>query len=281
MNTVNVCTNPGTVPTALTASPDGNRFFITCWDTVNTPQINNTLDVWDISLTSTGVPFVQSIALPASAGNNGGLGPTNSENGCTTPVDVKAKLTTSTLGTRLFVSCQDSDTVIPIDYDTRLGSGTLDTYSISATIVSTDATAITNATLLNTGTAYSTYACGNTGSCPQLLDLMPNPPVHITTGGYSPTPPFALPGWTSGTPYNNGSGYYVVAQGGAVPRTWSEPTGLLGSGACTGLLLDTVSGQIGGTPTTPGTCGGTTGFVIRVTDGAGQFVERAFTIPIS
>jgi hypothetical protein len=69
-----------------------------------------------------------------------------------------------------------------------------------------------------------------------------------------------------------------------VPRTWSEPTGHLGSGACTGLTLTTTIGEISGTPTTTSTCD----FTIRVSDGiatplttppyAGQFVERSFSI---
>jgi len=120
-------------------------------------------------------------------------------------------------------------------------------------------------------------ACGNTSSCPQLLDLMPNPALHITTGGFIATPPFALPAATHGNSYS----CYLAAQGGAVPRTWSNPDGLSGTGACTGLSLNTSTGIITGTPPSAGACGGTNGFVIRVTDASGQFVGRAFSITIN
>ena len=191
--TVNVCSASGAVftpvaavPTAITVSPDGNRLFVSCLDTA-TPQVNDTVGVWDISGTSMGVPFIQSIALPASSG----APVVNGENGCTTPVDVKVKLTndstTSTYGTRLFVSCQDSDTVVPIDYNS-----VTDAANIYASVVSTDSAPITNATLGNTTAAYTTYACGSTGSCPQLLDLMPNPAIHFTTGGYAPAATFCV-----------------------------------------------------------------------------------------
>jgi hypothetical protein len=68
-----------------------------------------------------------------------------------------------------------------------------------------------------------------------------------------------------------------------VPRTWSNPDGVLTTDPnCAGLALDSNSGEITGAPANTGvTCGGTKGFVIRVTDGSGQFVERAFTIPIN
>jgi hypothetical protein len=186
-------------------------------------------------------------------------------------VDIKAKLTTSsTYGARVFVSCQDSDTVVPIEYNSGAGALALDSFLVD-TELSTDSTAITNATLGNT-TTYTTYPCGNTGSCPLLLDLMPNPALHFTTGGYAPTLPFALASAT------NGSGYSVnlTVQGGAVPLTWSNPDGLLGTGACAGLSIDSY-GRITGTPSTTGTCG----FIIRVADGSGQFVERAFSITVN
>ncbi len=282
-HTVNVCSASGVVftpvsavPTALVTSPDGNRLFVACQDTA-TPQVNNTVGVWDISGTHMGVPFIQSIALPASSG----APVVNAENGCTTPLDVKAKLTddstTSTYGTRLFVSCQDSDTVVLIDYNT-----TTDAANIYASVVSTDGSPITNATLGNTTAAYIYYACGNTGSCPQFLDLMPNPAIHFTTGGYAPTLPFALPAASIAA---GSYQYFLVAQGGAVPRTFTETTatpllvGATGVGACQGLSLAS-SGLISGTPTNTGTCGP---FTIRVTGGStpGQFVERRFTITVN
>lgn len=281
-STVNVCSASGVVftpvaavPTAITISPDGNRLFVSCLDTA-TPQVNDTVGVWDISGTSMGVPFIQSIALPASYG----APVVNAENGCTTPVDIKAKLThdgtTSSYGTRLFVSCQDSDSVVPIDYNT-----VIDSANIYASAVSTDGSVITNATLGNTTAAYTTYACNGNGSCPQLLDLMPNPSIHFTTGGYAPSIPFALPAASIAA---GSYQYYVVAQGGAVPRTFTETTaapvllGAGGSGACRGFSLSS-SGLISGTPTNTGTCGP---FTIRVTDGStpGQFVERQFTITV-
>jgi hypothetical protein len=264
------------VPTAITISPDGNRLFVSCLDTA-TPQVNDTVGVWDISGTSMGVPFIQSIALPASSG----APVVNAENGCTTPVDVKAKLThdstTSTYGTRLFVSCQDSDSVVPIDYNT-----VTDAANIYASAVSTDGSAITNATLGNTTAAYTTYACNGNGSCPQLLDLMPNPSIHFTTGGYAPSSPFALP---TASIAAGSYQYFVVAQGGAVPRTFSETTatpvllGAGGTGACRNLSLAS-NGLISGTPTNTGTCGP---FTIRVTDGStpAQFVEREFSITVN
>jgi hypothetical protein len=265
------------VPIAIIPSPEGNRLFIACQDTA-TPQVNNTVGVWDISGTSAGVPFVQSIALPASSGSA-----TDAENGCTTPVDVRAKPTTSTTyGTRLFVSCQDSDTVVPIEYNSGAGSLALDSNLVDG-FISTDSTPILNSTLGNT-TTYTNYPCDHTGSCPQLLDLTPNPAIHFTTGGYSPTLPFALAAAIHAQTYNQ----YVVVQGGAVPRTWSEPTSLLGTGDCSGLALNPATGEISGTPPTAGTCGP---FTIRVSDGtaiptttppyAGQFVERTFTITVN
>jgi hypothetical protein len=288
--TVNVCSNGG-VPTALNVSPDGNRLFISCLDTTNTPQTNNTVDVWNVSqadgnllsahtfasAAAVGVPD-QTISLPVSHDNSSALYP-NAENGCETPVDIKTKLTndltTSAYGTRLFVSCQDSDTVVAINYNTGAGSTTLDSNDgISATVFSTDTTPIAN-----TATAPYLNACGNTGSCPQLLDLMPNPALHFVTGGYAPaTTPVPMIGEINSTPYYQ----YVVVAGGTVPRTWSNPDSVLSSDPnCAGLTLNSSTGQITGTAAnTSVTCGGTNGFIIRVTDAAGQFVERAFTIPI-
>jgi len=123
--------------------------------------------------------------------------------------------------------------------------------------------------------APTNYPCGHGGSCPQLLDLEPNPSLHFSTGGYAPTPPLALPAARHGTSY----AYSLAVQGGAVPWRFSTPSGSdpLGTeaGACLGLMLDPSSGTISGSPTTSGTCGP---FTARATDAAGQFVEREFMI---
>jgi len=136
-----------------------------------------------------------------------------------------------------------------------------------------------------TATSTGTYqaACGMGGSsCPEGLDLMSNPAIHFTPGGYSPTLPFALPAASIGT----GTYYqYVAVEGGAIPRTWSDLLGASAAGSWVGFALNAVTGEITGTPTTAGTCGPLT---IRVSDGnstvspayAGQFVERTFTINV-
>jgi hypothetical protein len=253
MNTIpgngeGVCNGSGSTG-GITASPDATRLFVNC-------SADNTVHVFNISNGNPSDPIAEvagsPIALPT---------PVSTITGCNDPVDVKAELTTAASGTRLFVSCQNSDTVVPIDYNTST-----DASSISSTVISTDPAQV-----------VTSPPCGNGGSCPQLLDLMPNPPLHITTGGYAPTLPFALPGATQESPYTS----YVVAQGGTVPRTFTETTATpvlgLTTGACAGLSLS-ANGLISGTPTTSGPCGP---FTIRVTDAStpGQFVERVFTIP--
>jgi hypothetical protein len=295
--TVNVCSAAGSGTTftsvagkieGLAVSPDGNRLFIDCQDP-NTPQVNNTVGVWNISGSTPA--FVQEIDLPVPVG---GATTANAENGCMTPLDVRVMQTTSAFGTRLFVTCQDTDTIVPIDYNSGSGSNTVDTFSpnpITVTdVISTDfatgttpvAAPITNASIGNAGAAYTNNACSNGGSCPQNVDLTPNPAIHFTTGGYVvSTPPFALPPATFSVGYN----YYVTAQGGAVPRTWSTPNPTdplgTGAGACAGLTLNATSGLISGTPTD--SSGGPCTFVVRVTDGStpGQFVDRAFTITVA
>jgi WD40 repeat protein len=297
-NTVDVCSAAGSGVVfsgvqakveGLAVSPDGNRLFIACFDFVNSPQVNNTIGVWDIS-GATPV-FKQEIDLP---GPVGGATTANAENGCMTPLDVRAMQTTSAFGTRLFVTCQDTDTIVPIDYNSGSGTNAVDGFSpnpITVTdVISTDyaagsspaATPITNNSVGNTLAAYTNNACSNGGSCPQNVDLMPNPSIHFTTGGYAPTLPFALPAASVAA---GSYSYFVVAQGGAVPRTFTETTatpllvGAGGSGACQNLSLVS-SGLISGTPTNTGTCGP---FIIRVTDGStpGQFVERAFQITVN
>jgi hypothetical protein len=249
-NGMGVCNGSGSTG-GITTSPDASRLFVLC-------SLDNTLHVFNISNGDPTAPIAEvagsPIALPT---------PVSTITGCNDPVDVKAELTTAASGTRLFVSCQNSDTVVPIDYNTST-----DASSISSTVISTDPTQV-----------VTSPPCGNGGSCPQLLDLMPNPPLHITTGGYAPTLPLALPSASTTSSYS----YYIVAQGGTVPRTFTETTATpvlgLTTGACAGLSLS-AKGLISGTPTTSGTCGP---FTIRVTDSStpGQFVERAFTIPIS
>jgi hypothetical protein len=298
--TTSVCSASGLVytpvaakPTALAVSPEGNRMFVACLDTANNPQTNDTITVWDISGTSSGIPFIQSIALPQSVDSTTDASATIAENGCTTPTDIKAKLSTNaTFGTRLFVNCQDSDTILAYEYNSGAGSNALDSASLDASAgnvlisatVTTDWSTATTPVMSSIGNAAAppyVNACGNTGSCPQNLDLTPNPTIHFTTGGYVGASPFALPAASIAA---GSYSYYVVAQGGAVPRTFTETTaapvllGAGGTGACQNLSLAS-SGLISGTPTNQGTCGP---FTIRVTDGSapGQFVERTFTLTV-
>jgi Putative Ig domain len=64
----------------------------------------------------------------------------------------------------------------------------------------------------------------------------------------------------------------LTATGGSFPYRWAVKTGTLP----TGLTLDSVKGQIGGTPTAPGTFP----FTIQVTDFVGGIDSKAFTITI-
>lgn len=275
--TYSVCqTGAGATVSGMAVSPDGNRLLILCQD-----DPANYVEVWDVSQSDgaslnvdhTLTAPVVSIALPVSNSTSNGGG-SIAENGCTTPVDVRAQLTTSAYGMRLFVTCQNSDTVVPIEYNSGSGSNTLDGYSVDA-VISTDSSSIANA-------ASGAYvnACHQGGSsCPSALDLTPNPPLHFATGGYAPAiSPVALPKENSGTAYYQ----YVVVGGGTLPRTWSNPDNVLTTDSnCAGLSLNTSTGQITGTALQSSvTCGGANGFIIRVADGSGQVVERAFTIPI-
>jgi len=99
--------------------------------------------------------------LPISIGSIAGV-PVAAENGCGIPGDIKAKQTTPTYalgayGTRLFVSCQSSDTIMAIDYNTGSGSHSLDSLTLLGA-VSTDGVRIAN----NTG--FYVDACGQGGS---------------------------------------------------------------------------------------------------------------------
>jgi WD40 repeat protein len=276
---VQICQAGGTA-TSLTVSPDGNRLFITCND-----DPNNTVEVWDVSQgdgtllrsDTTLMAPIRSIVLPVSEDSGHGGG-TSAENGCTTPFDIKAMETDETVfGTRVFVACENSDTVIAIDYNSGQGSNAFDSFTATASqvVISTDAAPIANA-----ATAPYVDACTQSGSsCPRGLDLTPNPALHFVSGGYAPVAsPVALARELNSTPYFQ----YVAMGGGTVPRTFSNPDGVLGTGNCDGLSLNTSTGQITGTASnTNVTCGGTNGFIIRVTDASGQIVERAFTIPIN
>ena len=117
--TVLVCQTGG-IPTALTVSPDGNRLFILC---KNEPT-SDYVEPWDVSegdgslvgsdTTLTAPKAV--IPLTLSAGTGGGA--TLAENGCTDPIDIKAKAVMNGIyTTRLYVSCYNSDTLVPIEYE--------------------------------------------------------------------------------------------------------------------------------------------------------------------
>jgi hypothetical protein len=270
--TVQVCQTGGN-PTALDVSPDGTRLYIACRN-----EPNNYVEAWDVSqgdgaLLGSDITLTAPLAtvlLPVSEGTGSG-GPANAENGCAYPIAMKSMATSTVYGTRLFVSCYNSDTIVPIDYNSGLGSNTLDKSNVNA-VISTDAAPIANS-------AVYTNPCAAPGSCPYGIDLTPNPALHFITGGFAPiSSPVAMLPETNSTPYYQ----YVAVAGGALPLTWSNPDGVLASDPnCAGLTLNASTGEIYGTAAnTSVTCGGTNGFIIRVTDGSGQFVERAFTITI-
>jgi hypothetical protein len=273
--TTQVCQGGGS-PKGITVSPDANRLFITCH---NDP--NNYVEAWDVSqsdgkllASDTITAPTASIALPVSEDDATAGMTLTAENGCTTPVGITAKLTSTTYGTRLFVTCQNSDTIVPIDYSTGSGTAAIDTYAVN-NVISTDAGTITNAL-----TPPYVNACTQAGSsCPAGIDLMPNPALHFVTGGLAPSSsPVAMTREINSKPYYQ----YVTVAGGALPIFWSNPDNVLSTDPnCAGLSLNLNIGQITGTAAnTNVTCGGANGFIIRVTDGAGQIVERAFTIPI-
>jgi DNA-binding beta-propeller fold protein YncE len=104
--TLRVCQAGGS-PTAITVSPDGNRLFIACQH-----DPNDTVEVWNV-VQADGVRVgsdtlllspIRTIDLPASVTP---AAPTvyPLETGCTTPVDIKANMTTNTYGTRFYVTC--------------------------------------------------------------------------------------------------------------------------------------------------------------------------------
>lgn len=231
-----LCTSGGI--SGLAVLPDATRLYAVCTsdDTVHV------YDVSEASASATGFGnLLSTITLGAS---------------CTTPVDIKP----NAAGTRLFVSCMNSDTIIPVTIQGSTLSGG-ETYTVESA-VSTDPT---------TG-----LACGSNGSCPQTISMTPNPALHITTGGDNPAQPVTLTGAKVSSSY----AAYVVAAGGTVPRQWSDVSNSLGqTGACAGLSLAASSGEITGVPTTSGTCI----FTLRVSDGSSpaQFVERQFSISVA
>lgn len=95
--------------------------------------------------------------------------------------------------------------------------------------------------------------------------IMQKPMIHITTA--------SLPGGTSGVAYNQS---VAVSQTAGSYRAWAVQSGSLP----TGLSLNTASGAITGTPTTPGTYS----FTIQVNDyfSTGLFYDRgAYSVTIS
>lgn len=236
-------------PNGLATSPDARRLYVQCGG-------DDTLLVFDISPGS-----------PAAAAFGTQIGTAIPLTGCSVPQDIKV----NAAGTKAFVSCLNTDNVVVISTNT-----TTDTYTVEATTIPTD---------LQTG-----GSCGTVdGSCPELMDTMVNPPLHITTGGNASGSPsdstVSLPNAAVATFYST----FVVATGGTLPRTWmdasrSTPTSFapvlgVATTPCEGLTLDTTTGEISGTPVNSGTCGP---FIIRVTDAStpGQYVERKFQIII-
>jgi hypothetical protein len=97
---------------------------------------------------------------------------------------------------------------------------------------------------------------------------------HVNTCGVSLCPiitvnPATLPNGSAGTPYNQ----TVSASGGTAPYTFSISSGSLP----TGLLLNSATGAISGTPTAAGTFT----FTITATDASGCFGSRLYTITIA
>jgi hypothetical protein len=76
---------------------------------------------------------------------------------------------------------------------------------------------------------------------------------------------------TVGYPYSD----QVSASGGTLPYTFSDVSGNLGSGACSGLSI-AASGVVSGTPTVAGTCN----FTARVTDDDSQTDDQALSFSI-
>ena len=77
---------------------------------------------------------------------------------------------------------------------------------------------------------------------------------------------------TVGYPYSD----QVNASGGTPPYTFSDNSGTLGTGACSGLSIAAGTGAVTGTPTTAGTCS----FTARVTDDDSQTDDQALSFDI-
>lgn len=84
----------------------------------------------------------------------------------------------------------------------------------------------------------------------------------------------ALPNGVVGINYTNQFSGFTVASGATPPYTWSL-TGLAGLPA--NLSLNGITGQISGAPTTPGVYD----FTIRMSDAAGRYVDRPYSLTIS
>ncbi|MEY2407543.1 MAG: large repetitive protein [Verrucomicrobiota bacterium] len=105
-------------------------------------------------------------------------------------------------------------------------------------------------------------SASQTGEKDFNLTITNPPPPIITTA--SP-----LPGGTVSNSYSAS----LMATGGLAPLTWSLASGTLPSG----LVLNTNTGTISGTPTAPGT----NSFRVRVRDAAAQTGEKDFTLAIT
>ncbi len=101
---------------------------------------------------------------------------------------------------------------------------------------------------------------GLSGSTSATLSITVRPPVDAATA--------SLPNGTPGVAYSAS----VIATGGTTPYTWSIVTGALP----TGLILNSSTGAITGTPTATGTFG----FTVQVTDALGQTDQTALSIGI-
>ena len=106
-----------------------------------------------------------------------------------------------------------------------------------------------------------TVADATLSTASQALSIMINPAPAITTT--------SLPSGTAGTAYSQ----TLAASGGTTPYTWSLQSGSLPPG----LSLDTTSGAITGTPTTPGTYN----FTAQVTDANNTTATHALSIQVN
>ncbi len=108
-------------------------------------------------------------------------------------------------------------------------------------------------------TITATDTVGASGS--QAYSVIINPVVSIMT--------LSLPDWTTGQPYNQ----TVVTSGGTSPYTFTTSNGTLPAG----IVLNSVTGVLSGTPTTPGP----NTFRINFTDAAGSTTFTNYSITIN